>query len=201
MLEKLTGPAHVRGRVRAFHVGPFGHTGKLPGIWVPSTRWRHNLVLYDWAGIAAKLMVEGDRRYRISGMYLEFRNAAPPITPPAFDRAGGIDYYQGLADSADIDFLRVPLVAGYTSNSDSGLFAADNTMNLFAQTQGVVGVHGKAFSDAANSVIYGGGLVALVDQGDYTQDLVFSRFYFDADEQQEKLPSSQIGLQWELILD
>jgi hypothetical protein len=175
-------------------------------LWIPQrlTDWSKNDVLYDWASIASRMLAEGSTNYRIAGMYLEFKNVADPddaVAAPAFTRAGGIGYYNGLASSPNVDYLRVPLISAVRSSSDADLFPDGNVMTYFAQSQGVVGVHGKTFSDSVNSKIYGGALVAIPEKADRTRDLVFSRFYFDADEQQVKLPTSNLGLEWEITLE
>jgi hypothetical protein len=199
MNDKLNGNAMCQGRVRAV---------LLPDAFNPLepvrrslTGWCKNDVLFGWAGNTGKLLTQGATNYRISGMYLEFENnAGAPVPVPAFDRSGGLSYYQQLAASPTRDYIRVPITAATLESSDEVLFPDGNVMTFFAQTRGTEGVHGKPFSDAVDSRIYGGGLVAIVDEADDTQDIVFSRFYFEAADQQIKLPSSQIGLEWEITL-
>lgn len=190
----LLGLKDIRGRVRAHRVqGP---------VWNPVTAFRHNLVLYQWAEITAKLLATGDSRYRLGGMYLEFQNVpspGDPVTPPTFGRDRTIEYYDDLAGSACNDYLRVPMTAIQTLSSGSGL--EQNQLVCFARSSGLVGVHGKPFSYAANSVIYGAALVAYIDATDATQDLLFSCFYFDPADQQPKLATSQVGLEWQITLE
>lgn len=205
-----------RGRVRAHRVtqvrrNPGKSTRKiLPGpnglahAWDPVTPFVHNDVLYDWATIVGKLLLKQGVKFGIGGMYIEFQNVASPGDPvaaPAVDRAGGAAYYADLATSPDTDYLRVPLIAGTLNSTDADLFPGGNEATFFAQTSGVAGVHGKPFSDANNSVVFGGALVAFVDEDDPTQDLVFSRFYFGEADQQPKLATSQIGLEWPVRFD
>lgn len=184
----------IRGRVR-----PHVVQGE---IWTPTRDFRHNMVLYQWATLASKLLTLGESSYRIAGMYLEFENTAnpgDPVTVPVFDRTRTVDYYNSLSGSSDRDYLRVPLTASQLFSAGEGL--TDNQMVFFARSQGVVGVHGKPFSFAANSVVFGGSLVAYVDATDETRDLLFSSFYFDEADQQQKLSTSQIGIEWELTLE
>ena len=42
--------------------------------------------------------------------------------------------------------------------------------------------------------------MAFIDATDATQDLLFSSFYFDVADQQQKLNTSQVGIEWELTL-
>jgi hypothetical protein len=170
----------------------------------PRTRWHGNLVLRSWASIVARLL-GGDVAYRVSAMYVEFANVASPGTPasvPVFDRdpPSGRPYYDGLAVSATNDYLRVPMITTSTTSSDATLYPDGNLITFFAQTSGVAGVNGKPFGEAYNSVVIGGALVAAVVESDPTQDLIFSRFYFDVSEQVPKLDSGQVGLEWELEL-
>jgi len=187
------GLKNIHGQVRAYQV-----EGEQ---WTPRTELKSNLVVYDWASIVSKLLTIGDPRYRISGIYLEFENTASPgdsVSPAVFDRTRGITYYDELVSNAKRDYLRVPLTASMVQSSGSGL--TNNELFFFARSSGLTGVHGKAFSYAANSVVFGASLVAFIDATDSTQDLIFSSFYFDPADQQQKLASSQVGLEWQLIL-
>jgi len=221
MRDFILGPAAIKGRVRLYQVA--GHPGtqtlhkvqgesvdpnalpfvQLPGEWNGNPGWSHNDILYDWASIVSRQLADGGTAYRIGGMYIEYKNVASPndaVAAPAFDRTGGIGYYNGLAGSPDVDYLRVPLIAAVRSSSDPELFPDGNRVTFFAQTQGVVGVHGRAFSDVVNSKVYGAALVAIPDAADRTKDLVLSRLYVPANKQQVKLATSQIGPEWEITL-
>jgi len=195
MQEIILPNKSVSGRVRAHEV--------RGDVWDLLTAWDHNQVLYGWGTVVGTLLTKGLSNYRIGGMYLEYENVADPDDPvsaPTFDRSGGKSYYDGLGLSATRDYLRVPLTASLLSSSDETLFPDGNVMTFFAQSQGVTGANGKAFSDTVNSKIYGGALVAFLDEADADQDIVFSRFYFSVANQQVKLPTSQIGLEWEITL-
>lgn len=180
---------------------------RMPRDWgVPLCPWQHNDILYSWATIVGPQLSDGDRKYRIAGMYIEFENTASPgdpVTVPNVTRANARPYYDGLADSADRDYIRVPITAvrGDTSDEDVWPIAeGGNLLTFFAQTTGLVGVHGKPFSDADNSTVIGGALIAMLDEDDPTQDRILSRLYLEADSQVLKRPPDQIGLEWELEL-
>lgn len=210
MHELIDSAILVRGRVRAFEVGcledDFYVTAvapglKLPGIWVPKTLARPNLTAYEWASVVGSLLIRRGIQYAIGGMYLEFENVAAPGTPaviPTYDRSRNIDYYNALSGTRD--FLRVPLTAAILNTSDATRFPNGNQPLFFARSQGLQGVHGVPFDSAHNSVIYGAALVAQIDETDATQDLIHSAFYFAEAEQQPKLSTSQVGLEWELTL-
>ena len=191
----VVGCSRVHGRVRA-------HRVSADGTWLnPLTGYSKNLILYQWAELTAKLLSTGDSRYRISGMYLEFQNVANPgdtVSAPSFGRDRNIQYYNDLSTSSDTDYLRVPLTAVNLQSEGVGL--SNNQMVYFARSAGLAGVHGKPFSFSSNSVIYGLSLVAMPDAADATQDLLFSSFYFESADQQQKLESSQIGLEWTITL-
>lgn len=191
-------PATTSGRVRGYVV-PNDEINLQQ--WRQTTPWSRNLVVYQWADIVAKLLANGDSRYRIGGMYLEFANVASPgdtVSPPSYTRTRTIDYYNSLATNPDVDYLRVSLIATQLSASDSNF--ANNLLSFFAKSSGLIGVHGKTFSSGSNSVIYGASLVAYVDATDATQDLLFSSIYLDPADQQPKLPTSQVGIEWQLTL-
>lgn len=198
--ESPPGPA---GAVRISRVDDPG--SRDPFGWCPLTPWRHNLVLYEWGAIAGHLLAAGSSAHKISAMYIEYENVADPddaAVAPEFGRepAAGVAYYNGLAASGTRDYLRVPLIAATLSSSDPARYPQGNLPTFFTQTSGVVGVHGKPFSDAVNSRIFGAALVAAVDWADATQDLVFSRTYFAPEDQQVKLANRQFGLTWEIAL-
>jgi hypothetical protein len=198
MNETIMPEELARGAARLWRIP------EKPGaVKIPLTAWVKNLVLFGWAGPAARLLAEGLSNYRISGMYLEYENVADPddpVTVPTFDRTGGLEYYTSLAASPDRDYLRVALTAATVESTDEAKFPDGNLMTFFAQSQGVVGANGKTFSDSVNSKVFGGALVAIRAQADAAQDIIFSRFYFPTADQQVKLPTSQIGLEWQIEL-
>lgn len=203
----------VEGKVRAGYVYPHGETSfadlrrgrvTLPGTFDWLGDFEHNDVMYDWATIVAEnLRNEPDgKNYSIGGMYLEFENnGGAAVTPPSFDRSGGKDYYDALLSDPNRDYLRVSLAGVTLDSTDLVLFPRGNQLQFIAQSTGVVGVHGKTYSDSVSSRIYGGALVATPVQTDDTQDLVFSRFYFaSASNQLIKQAGSQITLTWPVTL-
>jgi hypothetical protein len=200
MHELLYSPQSCVGRVKAYKCPqPLGYAP-----WEATTDWAPNLVVYEWATIVGNLLNGTGLNYRIGGMYLEFENVAAPgdtVTPPTFDRTRDIDYYTNLSASSNRDYLRVGLTASQLTSSDATLFPSGNKCTYFARSQGAAGVHSKTFSNAANSVIFGASLVAYIDSSDATQDLILSSMYFATSDQQAKLSTSQIGLEWELTLN
>ena len=212
MRDFIDPTTRIKGRVRCFSVRDVAGvqsvlTGcRVPGEWTPKTRFRSNAVLYDWATIVGRLLTAGDNSMRIAGMYLEYQNVggpAVPVSAPSFSRYDGISYYQSLASSSNSDFLRVPLVSTSLVSSNTSMFPQGNVASFFAQTVAGngTGVNGKPFNDTAISKVYGGALVAMPAANDWSQDLIFSRFYFDTGSQQVKLSTSQLGLQWTLTLE
>lgn len=165
--------------------------------------YRHNDIMADWASIVSNFLVTGDSQFRISGMYLEFENTASPgdaVSIPTFQTTDGISYYNDLSSSPSRDYLRVFLSGANVSTSDVAQWPSGNVSQFFAMSTGVAGVHGKPYSDANNSTVFGGALVAIRDVGDPTKDLILSRLYYEADDQQVKLATSQIGMDWSIEL-
>ena len=194
--DVVNGVGLVAGRVRAVVLGADGRRRPV------SRAWRHNDVIREWGAIVAQLLATGQSKYRVSRMYMEFANVASPGDPasiPAFDRSvsAGRPYYDALLTSPDRDYLRVPITSAIVSSSDDELFPNGNLVTYFALSSGVVGVHGKPFGNASNSVLVGGALVAAVEDADPTRDLIFSRFYFDVSEQVAKPLTAQVGIEWE----
>lgn len=198
MFAEIINTAFLAGRIRPYQI--FGEAEPVRPL---GTDWESNLVMYDWATIVGKLLTEGNTDYKVSGMYLEFENVASPGDPvsvPSYTRADGVSYFNGLSASGTKDYLRVALRSSQLSSNDETNFPGGNVMTFFAQTQGVVGVHGKTFSDSVNSKIYGGALIASPQWSDASQDLVLSRAYLSVSNQQLKTSTSQVGLEWELEL-
>ncbi len=207
-MDRIDGSARVGGRVRPYWVPDSALPAKLGFMFDPFTRtrqvtaygdrsrmilharrdWTKNDVLYSWGAIAARLLTSAKSlsNYTINGMYFEYKNVADPddpVTTPIFDRSEGLSYYDDLTSSPDVDFIRTPIVAATIDSSDTDQFPDVNRMTFLAMTSGIVGINGKAFSADDNSKVYGGALVAMPDPGDRTQDVIFSRFYFDTDNQ------------------
>jgi hypothetical protein len=168
---------------------------------------RRNQLQISWGLIAAMTIGFGRKDYRIQGMYIEYENVADPddpVTPPDYPASEGLEYYADLALSGTRDYLRVPLVQqpqlGIIAGDEASFVAGEtgNKLTFFAQTQGTQGANGKPFGSASNSKVFGLGLVAIPTFQDATQDVIFARTYFDAADQEVKLPSSQIGVTWEI---
>ena len=165
-----------------------------------------NQIQAGWGAIFAQLLL-GNREYAINTIYIEFENVASagdPVTPPTFTNTEGAEYYTDLSLSASRDFIRAPLILnpdlgvadGFASIFDG--IANGNKLTYFTQSQGSVGYHGKTYSNAVNSKVFGVALVAAPDQQDQTADLVAARTYFETANQTVKQASSQIGIVWDL---
>ena len=188
ILDRYSLADQVKSLVRVFSFDPW--TGR-----VHCFSQGRNLVVYSGADILAKLL-SGASGYAIAGMYLEFKNLGvpgTPITPPTFDRSGGIGYYNGLSSSADVDFLRVPLTVPGDIQS-TGAEYNGNQLTFFAQSEGSTGFHGKPFGSSSNSEVYGAGLIAMPDESDQAQDVVYARTYDFT--QVPKEDGFEIGITW-----
>lgn len=195
-------PDYLKGRVRSYEA-----PSDDISMWTPVTNWSSNLVVYEWGSIVGRLLNGSGVNYSIGGMYLEFENvanASTVVTAPTQDRTRSISYYNDLSSSQVRDYLRVPLTATQLLSSNTTLYPHNNQCLFFARSAGTSGVHGKEFSDDTStgkvSKLFGASLVAFVDDTDATQDLILSSFYFADASQQDKLSTSQIGVEWELTL-
>jgi hypothetical protein len=174
--------------------------GKARLYYLPddNSPWQNNLVLYSWQTILSGLLVDGNISFRLSSMYIEFENKASPddaVSLPSLDRSRGLAYYSGLSAHPTRDFLRVGVLGSGTSTSGN-----TTTLQLFASTSGSVGIHGKPFSNAANSTVIGASLVAAPNSADRMTDTLFSSIYFPSDKQKLKLANGDIGLTWQIVL-
>jgi hypothetical protein len=136
-------------------------------------------------------------------MYVEFANLADPDTiptNPAIGYGDGIGYFAGLIDSADRDYMRLPVRFSSVETDDADLYPHGHLVRLLARTSGENGIHGKPFSDINNSAVVGGALVAPFDPDDFTRDLIYCRFYFDEADVQLKLATGQISIEYEVNL-
>jgi hypothetical protein len=187
----------LRGQVRAFY-SPDCKPGMRCPLRARPTEWHHNEILISWCGLVIPLL-EGNEpmNYRIGALYIEYENnGGAVVTPPAFARSDDVAaYYESLGEHADRDYLRVPIIARTTTQADG--FPFPNILTVTARTSGSVGQHGKPFSAAVQSRVYGGAAIAMPDESDATQDRVLSRFYFDeATSQLVKILGSEIGYDW-----
>jgi hypothetical protein len=195
----------VRGRIV---VGKFYEHN---GLYLPYAQ-KPNQIQYTWGFCAAQQLgykrQPGRRDYSIAGMYIEYENVADPDDPvsiPTYGREEGLEYYADLLGSGVRDYIRVPLrmepalsiAAGYESYFTAG--DNGNQLTFFALSTGATGVHGKTFSSAVNSKIFGFALVAMPVPGDRTQDVIVARTYLDEADQQVKEASAQAGVTWEVI--
>lgn len=206
--DKITaGGSGVRGRVSLWRMDDTTAEKTL-------LHSQPNQIQFSWGHIAARQL--GFRRqagrpdYYISAMYLEFENLASPstaVTVPSFARDLGLTYFNELLSSATQDYIRVPMrleptlgiSTGFESNFTAGIDG--NQLTFFAQTAGVLGVHGKTFSHSVNSKIYAATLVAAPVFSDRTQDVVFARTTFSGANQVTKEASSQIGITWDIAFE
>ena len=172
------------------------------GLWIPRTGVVNNTRLNEWVSIVMPLLLQADAKYRIAGMYLEFANAAAPITVPSYGAGPthGRPYYTGLSGHATKDYLRVPLESSQILAPDDANYPDGNVMIFRASTAGTVGVNGKTFSNAAGSTLIGGALIAMVDPLDATKDKLVSRFYFATSDQALKPVTNQLSVQWKIPL-
>lgn len=210
-LWELTEPGEsARGRRNRLHRGqqaPHPIWGAYEIEAIKLLARKKNQLQFEWGAIAAFCIGIGNRNYRVSTIYLEYENVGDPedaISPPTYARDEGREYYQSLAFSADRDFLRLPLSLQPTLGIETGFEdyftegVTGNKLTFSTQSQGTTGFHGKTFSNAANSKVFGAALVATPEFADPTKDLIFARAYFETADQAVKPVSGQFGLLWDV---
>lgn len=207
--DKITaGNSGVRGYITLWRVDD------KTGLRVPLGD-QPNQIQYTWGFIAANCF--GRRRspdrhdYSISALYVEYENQDDPeeavSVASSFSRDLGISYYNGLIESTNRDFLRVPLTIEPTIGVSTGFEAylpvdqQGNKLTFFAQTAGVVGSLGRPFSHTVNSKVFAASLVAAPVFGDRTKDVIFARTVFSVSNQITKEASSQIGITWDIAFE
>jgi len=154
-----------------------------------------NIIPYQGADVMAKAL-SGDVDLAVAAVLFEFQNTVGAISIPTPTRDEGIDYYLNTIPlTPNRDYLRVALAAPAAfSSSDSAKYAG-NQVSFFAISTGTQGIHGEPFSHAANSKVFGVGLVATPTPDQYTQDKLFSRSY-DGFDPVPKEDGYQIGAQY-----
>lgn len=187
----------VKGQVQLFSILPF--RGWVPAFSPPAD----NLLMFEWAALACRRLASDDfPEFRISGFYFEYNNVASPndpvSTPPPFDRSTTINYYLNLP--SQFDWLRVPITLTSFRSTDLVSFPNKNAVTFYGQSAGTVGMNGSPFSHVNNSKIYACGLVALRDQGDFTQDIIFARISFENEPSKQLLKPAggQVAGSWEV---
>lgn len=198
----------MTGPIEEYDLGKRGHGLVTLFSYDPTSKRifktvvKKNLILFSGADIFARLLA-GQNAYAVNAVYLEYANTAGSIAIPAFDRTGGVDYYNGLSGSPTVDFLRVPLLID-PGISSTGADYTGNRVTFLANSQGSVGFHGKPFEQSSNSRVYGAALVSAPSLTDQSQDIVFSRVYMGGvagwDVDVEKIDGLEIGITWAVDL-
>ena len=168
------------------------------------TSWDCNATIRDWARVIVPFYAQQTGLVVVppNMLYIEYVNDTPPVAVPTFTRTdadAGIDYYAGLEESEDGDFLRVPVAMTDVLNDPSEGDVGINTVRFLAMATGSAGIHAKPFSTGVSTII-GAALVAAPDSLDWTKDIVHSRLYLSPENQLLKPASPNLQGQYELTL-
>jgi hypothetical protein len=120
---------------------------------------------------------------KLDTAYIEFINGGT-ASQPEFEPGQVYDYFAQLAATPDRDYLRVPIMSHTLGKQEETGFAK---LTLLVSTDGDTGVHGKLFSAAVGSRIYG--LAIGASQTNDRGDLLMGYQYY-APEQQTVLPEN-----------
>lgn len=163
-------------------------------------RWTENSVQFGAADVIGRLL-SGDTRVVPAGMYMQFtNNLGAWVRPTNFGRLG-YTYFHSI--SAGTDVIRVPLLQtpGYDASSD---VYASNQTTFIAQSggaDGVAGLNGVLTFDRSTSYVVGGGLIAMPDADDWSQDLVLTRGYVaSADSILRPASPNEIMMRWQFVI-
>ncbi len=156
---------------------------------------KDNLIVYTAADAMAKVL-SGDSSYKISGMYLDFKNLVssgdpvPTITPTLSTKA--IDV---RSISSPSDIMRFSLISSPSfSTSDSSKYN-NNQVTFFGATSGSVGYNGRSFSSSSNSAAYGASLVVMPDFNTASEDILFARVALS---KLLVVTGMRIGIEWQI---
>lgn len=170
-----------------------------PGEPLPSVaEWSKNTVQFGAADVIGRLLT-GDTRVVPNGFYLEFRDDLLGWSVPTNFGRQGYDYFHGGMSTTDV--LRVPLLqtAGYAASST---IYASNQVTFIGQSAGadpVLGKNGDYSFTRSTSYIVGGGLIAMPDADDWTQDIVLTRGYVSTPLQRPADPN-EVMVRWQFII-
>jgi hypothetical protein len=96
----------------------------------------------------------------------------------------------------------VPVLATSIRSTDLTKYKLGNAVTFTAQTTGNLGsLFATPYENSQNSKVYGSTLVAIRDEADVTQDLIFARIQYDfspVDKQVIKPVGGQVGVVWEI---
>jgi hypothetical protein len=147
------------------------------------------ILLPDFSKVIFNAVIPGtsDSGTKINTAYIEFVNG-DAIEPPEVNPASIADYFVQLGSTPDRDYLRVPILSHVVGKTDTG--AAKLEMTVAAD--GETGVHGKSFSAAVGSRIYGFTLAA--SQGNDRGDILVVNHYYPPAEQIAKTESGSMIL-------
>jgi len=173
----------------------------MPGVIPPNlNKWTKNTIQFGAADVFGRLLC-GDTRVLPTGMYLEFTNDIDSWVKPTDFGRSGYDYFHTMSD--DTDIIRVPLLLtpGYEASSDA---YESNKVTLVAQSSGIDGVLGQnsvlPFTRALSTVV-GGGVIAMPDADDWSEDIVITRGYVDSDESvMRPADPKEVVMLWQIIV-
>lgn len=145
-----------------------------------------NQIQYDFYAIMARLLADPQSPYSVKKFYIEFQNAVSPstvIAAPSFPASEGVEYYQDLQASTDVDYLRIDVASAQLVLDTNHAGNTYNAVRLLGFVGASVGVNGKPFNATSNSIVYGIAAVSCPVPGDPSSDLIAGRAYFAPDQQ------------------
>ncbi len=134
---------------------------------------KNNLIVYSGADILAKALA-GVTDYKISHMYVGYKDPGAGSPAPAIAKANSIVVYDSLISDSDYGFLRIPLSLIPSFFNETNY----NNNNVVFTSTVLSGVeeHGLTFADGVE--IFEAGLACELTKGVRQDDVLFSRASF-----------------------
>jgi hypothetical protein len=145
----------------------------------------NNTRLYSWGWAACRLF-SGDPDFKVAVLYMEYMNVADPDDTITDDR----DYLRL--------YVRMPEVFVWPGYEPYFPVGQGNALLFRARSVNTTGVHGKPFSAAANSKVYGAAIAAAPSLDDRTQDVLIARGYYPQGQHQVKQATGQLEATYKL---
>jgi hypothetical protein len=149
---------------------------------------------YEGVDYLAQL-VAGGVATPINAAYIEFLNGAAPTAPE--DITDGREYFADLEtdDDPTHGYVRVPVAVSGYAGTDEGLDS--NQIGFVAVCRDDSAAYGALFGTDNDSRVFGIALVAAVDWGDRTEDVVVARAYVTP---QTKVTGQHLSILWDFTL-
>jgi hypothetical protein len=134
-----------------------------------------NLILFEGADIMS-LLLSGDSRHKIAGVYFEYKNGTP--SPTTITRSMGRTSFNSITGVDGVDWLRIPIISTPLTFSSAADYAANivtfSATSAVSETMAGESATHNAFTPGTSQV-YSLALVSMPDKNNSQLDKVFAR--------------------------